>query len=592
MAAKDRIVDELNKLYDPSIAENTNKKIGDLIDLYKKRISLEIDEITRLGQINQSDVVLIAYADHVINHNLYPLQTLNIFLLDYLKEIIGTVHLLPFFPYSSDDGFSIIDYFHVNPRLGDWNDIKNIGMNFSLMIDAVINHISRESNWFQAFLKGDSLYRDFFIRVDPTVDISEVVRPRALPLLTPVKTVEGEEYVWTTFSSDQIDLDFSNPKVLLEIINLLLFYVEKGASIIRLDAIAYLWKQIGTSCIHLPETHSIIRIFRAVLDEVASQVYLISETNVPHEENISYFGQMIPGTEQTDEAQMVYQFPLAPLILHTFYSGDSRIMCRWLRGLKGDGIFFNFIASHDGIGIMPAKGLLDQNQINSLIEKTISHNGQISYKKNSDGSKSVYELNITLYDALNDPNNTNKIQEELDISRFLASQAIMLSLAGVPGIYLSSLFGFRNCYSCVNESNRARSINREKYYLNKINENLANPNSRESKVFKGYHFLLKLRRMNKAFHPKGIQEVLSTPSSVFALLRISPDHEQLIIAIVNVTKNIIDFELNLSKEMIELLPYPRDLLSSEKLEIKKETLSVYLMPYQVMWVSSDKGNEV
>lgn len=587
MAAKGRIKDELKKLYDPSIAVKTEKKISDLIDLYKKRISLESDKIIRLGQINQSDVVLITYADHVINRNYSPLQALNQFLLDYLKDIIGIVHILPFFPYSSDDGFSIIDYFKVNPKLGDWDDIKKIGRNFNLMFDAVINHISRDSNWFQAFLKGESPYRDFFIKVEPSLDISEVVRPRTLPLLTPVKTVQGEEYVWTTFSSDQIDLDFSNPEVLLEIINLLLFYVEKGASIIRLDAIAYLWKKFGTSCIHLPETHSIIRIFRAVLDEVAPEVYLISETNVPHKENISYFGRIIPGTERTDEAQMVYQFPLAPLILHTFFSGDASILCKWCRELKADGIFFNFIASHDGIGIMPAKGLLDQKEINTLIEKTISHNGVISYKKNSDGSKSVYELNITLYDALNDPNNINESQEDLEISRYLASQAIMLSLAGVPGIYLSSLFGFRNCYSCVNESNRPRSINRQKYYVNKINEYLSDPKSRESKVFKGYHLLLKLRRKNKAFHPKGRQEVLSTPTSIFALFRISPDNEQSIISIVNVTENIIDLELNLSKEMVNLFPYPRDLLSSGKLKIKKETLSVKLLPYQVIWVSSD-----
>jgi sucrose phosphorylase len=197
----------------------------------------------------------------------------------YARGVITGVHVLPFFPYSSDDGFSVIDYTAVNPDFGTWADVERLGRNFRLMFDAVINHISAHSGWFQEFLKGNPGFADYFIVVEEGTDLSQVVRPRALPLLTSVQTAHGERLVWTTFSADQIDLNYANPDVLLEIIEILLLYVEKGAEIIRLDAIAYLWKKIGTPCIHLEETHRVVKLFRTVFDAVAPHVMLITRTS-------------------------------------------------------------------------------------------------------------------------------------------------------------------------------------------------------------------------------------------------------------------------------------------------------------------------
>ena len=335
--------------------------------------------------VSEQDVILITYGDMVKGEGESALATQHRFLKETVSDIINTIHILPFYPYTSDDGFSVVDYYAVNPDVGDWEDVQAMGQDFQLMFDAVLNHISSESEWFQGFLRGEAPYKDYFVTVDPSTDLSAVVRPRALPLLTPVQTSEGEQHVWTTFSEDQIDLNIMNPDMLIEMVKILLFYVEKGAKFIRLDAIAFLWKEIGTSSIHLPQTHTVIQIMRELLNEVAPDVVLITETNVPHKENISYFG------DGTNEAQMVYQFPLPPLVLHTLTTGDATALTEWASALErvsDSTTFFNFTSSHDGIGVRPVEQMLTTDEVGRLVELAQAHGGHVSYKNNPDGSQS------------------------------------------------------------------------------------------------------------------------------------------------------------------------------------------------------------
>ena len=578
----ERIQKELIFLYGERIGTELGFRLNNLINNFTySRLKYLVKNVDSRSLLSQNDVILITYADQIHEPEKAPLVTLGNFLNKYISQFFSGVHILPFYPYSSDDGFSVINYYEVNPKFGTWNDVMFIGENFRLMFDAVINHVSSESDWFQAFIRNEKPFDDYFITVDPSIDLSEVVRPRNLPLLTRYMTVLGETYVWTTFSEDQIDLNYSNPDVLLEVINILLFYVENGAEFIRLDAIAYLWKEIGTNCIHLPQTHSVIRLLRAVLDKVAPNVTLITETNVPHEENISYFGKYLPDTGFTDEAQLVYQFPLAPLILHSFHTGNTNSLMNWVKDLESDAIFFNFIASHDGIGVLPAKGILNSDEIQLLVDLTLSHNGRVSYKANPDGSKSVYELNITLYDALNNPNEPD---DELDIKRFLASQAILLSLKGVPGIYFHSLFGLRNCEDCLNETKRYRSINREKLSLNEFERKLNDPNSISRKIFDGYCDLLHIRKSNNCFHPKGTQFILSLPPSVFGILRKSPDERNVLISLINVTNRNAELSLDISKFHFKTRDKIRDILSNVVFYPDSGKYSITLLPYQVMWI--------
>ncbi len=520
--------------------------------------------------LSERDALIIAYGDHLRRPGESPLATLGETLWRLALPVSG-LHLLPFFPYSSDDGFSVIDYRQVDPALGDWADVRALCRDFRVMFDGVFNHVSAESAWFQAFLRGEAPYTDYFITVDPAADLSLVTRPRALPLLTPFEAASGQAHVWTTFSSDQIDLNYANPDVLLAILDVLLYYVEQGAGLIRLDAIAFLWKQIGTTCIHLPQTHTVIQLMRDLLDIVAPGTILITETNVPQRENLSYFG------DGEDEAQMVYQFPLPPLILHTLHAGDARQLSAWaatVERVSERTTFFNFTASHDGIGLRPASGILTDAEIAALVDRARAHGGYVSQKSNADGTQSPYELNITYFDAVTHPDVTAR-DPQTAVDRFIVSQAIMLAFVGVPGIYLSSLFGGRNDRAGVASSGRLRSINRAKLDADALLADLDDPASLRARVFSRYRRLLEVRTAERAFHPLGTQTVLHLDPRLFVLERVSPDGTACALALHNVSGEAVPVTL----------PAPgRDLFDGRHL-----AGDVTLPPYTLLWLALD-GN--
>jgi len=569
--------------------------IKDIVDDFRLRNDSLPSEIFHL---TEKDAILITYGDQFQTLTQSHLRSLNDFLKKYLGDAINRIHLLPFYPYSSDDGFSVIDYRQVDPEIGTWDDIHQLSNSYQLMFDAVINHISRQSSWFQAYLHGETPFRDYFIEIDPSIDLSSVFRPRALPLLTEVDTYEGKKYVWTTFSEDQIDLDFSNPQVLLEIIELLLFYVENGASLIRLDAVGYIWKLVGTSSLNLPQAHSIVKLLRGVLNIAAPYTGIITETNVPHDENIKYFGDptdehRLSGIPNSgDEAQMVYQFSLAPLVLHTFQSQDVTALANWVRTLSvpyRDTAFFNFIASHDGIGVMPAKGLLTDQQIQALVERTLLHGGDASYKTNSDGTKSVYELNITLFDALNNPVENDS---KLGMKRFLASQAIMLSLAGVPGIYVHSLFGSRNCFTCKQETGRSRSINREKFDLGQLQTILDDQENVRTQILNEYRRLLLIRQHQPAFNPAASQKIIGNQKHIFMLLRNSLDEHSSILCIINISSEEQQVDVNLNDLWLDGNDTFNDLISDQSFRLNQGRLQLTLDAYQILWVLSPHSQAI
>jgi sucrose phosphorylase len=556
------ILQHLEFLYGKSHSKSVLASTESIIANYRKHPA------SRMQVITERDSILITYGDQIQSSNEKPLQTLGAFCKQHLTDVVSGIHILPFYPWTSDDGFSVVDYRQVDSALGDWSDIIAIRENFRLMFDGVINHISAQSEWFKGFVRDDPRYRDYFIVVEGSPDLSQVVRPRALPLLTNFNTLSGEKRVWTTFSADQIDLNFKNPEVLLEILDILFMYVERGADFIRLDAIAYLWKEIGTTCIHLPQTHHLIQFLRAALNEVSPHVHLITETNVPHADNISYFG------DGTNEAQLVYNFALPPLILHTFHTGDTRVLSSWVKTLtlpSDKTTFFNFLASHDGIGVTPVRGILSNTEIDALVEKALEHGGLISYKQNADGSQSPYEMNINYFDALSNPGGNEPL--DLQVDRFIAAQAIMLSMLGVPGIYFHSLFGSRGWLEGVKQTGRNRTINREKCQLDKLQDELADENSLRSKVFARYIQLLKSRGADPAFHPHGKQNVLNMHPSVFAVERASLDGTSRVLCLHNVSAEKVNFSTNYLSAI--------NLFTGQTLQVS----SIILEPYQILWVN-------
>jgi len=596
-----RILDHLTFLYGAERAPALFERVRAIMAHFCRRnprLSARIgpQEQGAGGRLSERDVILITYGDQVTEPGRFPLQTLAEVLERYVGGVVTGLHILPFFPYSSDDGFSVVDYTAVNPELGTWADIERLGRSFRLMFDAVINHISARSDWFQEFLKGNPEFDDYFIVVEEGTDLSRVVRPRSLPLLTRVQTASGERQVWTTFSADQIDLNYANPEVLLKIIEILLLYVERGAEIIRLDAIAYLWKQIGTPCIHLEGTHRVVKLLRAILDGVAPHVMLITETNVPHEENLSYFG------DGTDEAQMVYQFSLPPLVLHAFHSGSACYLSEWAATLKAPSraaTFFNFLASHDGIGVRPVEGILSPSEVWSLVERTLAHSGFVSYKANADGTQSVYELNISYFDALSNPDGHEPLA--LQARRFLSSQSIMLALAGVPGIYFHSLFGSRSDRAGVERTGRYRSINREKLQRSQLERALADPSSLRHRVFYPYLHLIRTRATLRALHPNGAQQVLfgnedRSDDSVlgeglFVLVRTSPDGTEKVLCIHNVSDAEQPLRVDLKALSVQHHGALEDAISGTAYPIGgDDNLALTVGPYEVLWLRA-QGQE-
>ena len=525
---KPAIRSHLELLYGRPTAAEMEPRLAALTDQFRGR--LPRPGPTRAGWLTEKDALLITYADQVREPDRSPLQTLADFAAQHLRGVVSGVHLLPFYPWSSDDGFSVKDFFAVDPAFGTWDDLARLRPHFNLMFDAVFNHMSAQSEWFQGFLAGDPRYRDFFVTVAGNPNLSQVVRPRALPLLTEFQTSAGPKKVWTTFSADQVDLNFKNPDVLLSALRALLFYVERGARFIRLDAIGYLWKDIGTPCIHLPQTHRVVQLLRAVLDEVAPHVMLITETNVPHRDNVSYFG------DGTNEAQLVYNFSLPPLTLHSLQTGDATALTRWAQSLALPServTWFNFLASHDGIGVNPARGILSEAEIDALVARTLAHGGFVSYKQNADGSASPYEMNINYLDALSNP--TAGEPAELAARKFLTAQAIMLSLQGVPGIYFHSLFGSRGDRAGAEASGIKRRINRQKLRRAELENELNDPTSLRARVFTGFRELLALRRAHRAFAPAVPQRVLSLDARVFSVLRESVDGRDRVLCLHNVS---------------------------------------------------------
>jgi len=524
---------------------------------------------------DEEDIIMITYGDSVIDEDERPLVTLHKFMHRYCKNTINNVHILPFFPYSSDDGFSVIDYSTVNEALGSWDDIEAIAKDYGLMTDLVINHCSARSVWFDNFVKGEGPGSDFFFTADPADDLSLVTRPRVSPLLRETETADGTKYVWCTFSHDQVDFDFRNPKVLLAFIDIIKLYIDKGAKIFRLDAVAFLWKIVGTNSINLFQTHEVIRLIRTLIEHVDPSIIIITETNIPNRENLTYFGN-------ANEAHAIYNFSLPPLLVNTLVSGDCTYLKSWMMSMppaQNGTAYFNFIASHDGIGLRPAEGLLSEEEISDLVHAMQHFGGKVSWRASEHGQQKPYEINITLFDALQ---GTIKGPDKYQVDRFICAHAIMLGMEGIPGIYIHSLLGTSNDYEKVANTGQNRSINRKRWDFNELEALLDSPFSQHHKVLTRISQLIRIRKAQPAFHPNATQFTLQLGNQIFGYWRQSLDRKQSIFCISNICdeeQTILLSDINLigTDNWIDLITRDEISLSSGFLQMK---------PYQVLWISN------
>lgn len=547
----------------------------------------ELVQIMRLDEVrhplrpyhnnwSEKDVILITYGNSIQTSNEKPLHTLHRFLKEHSENLFQNVHILPFCPSSSDRGFAVIDFSAVDPELGDWEDIQAIAEESRLMADLVINHCSSSNEWFKRYQRGESPGKGYFLEADPSEDLSEVVRPRVSPLLRETETSDGTKYVWCTFSHDQIDLNFRNPEVLKEMVSIIRDYLDKGVRIFRLDAVAFLWKRISTPCINLEETHEAIRLLRTLIEHAQPDAIIITETNIPNRENLAYFGNC-------NEAHCIYNFSLPPLLVNSLVTGDCKYLKQWLMSMppaNNGTAYFNFIASHDGIGLRPAEGLLSEDELGTLIDTMQSFGGKISWRAKGTENK-PYEINISLYDAMAGTiNGADEWQQE----RFICAHAIMFALEGIPGLYVHSLLGTRNDTEQVDLTGENRAINRHKWDYDSLEKELATPDSAHNQVFERLKHLIKLRMEQPAFHPNATQFTLQLGSHVFGFWRQSLDRSQSIFCIFNIS----DRPMELPLTDVNLIGTDSwwDLIGGQELE----DISGYLRvtPYQPMWITNRK----
>jgi sucrose phosphorylase len=584
---RERMLSRLKRLYGEARAAACMPELERIIQVHCAHKPPEMLEKERrynpAERFSERDMILITYGDIVRGDGRTPLAALHRFVNKYNRGAVNTIHLLPFFPYSSDRGFSVVDFSQVDPKLGTWDDIREKKQRYDLMFDAVLNHCSSRSEMFLEYRNGNPLYRDFFIAYRSPEELTaeqrgKIFRPRTSDILTRFETIWGPRFVWTTFSADQIDFNFRNPDVLMRIVDGVLFYVRRGADILRLDAVTYIWADPGTECVHLPETHEIVKLLRDVVETAASGVALITETNVPHADNVSYFG------DGTDEAHMVYNFALPPLVLHTFYREDATAISRWAAELKppsATATFFNILDTHDGVGLMGVKGILSAADIDHLVRTAQERGAFVSFKMTEGGREEPYEINSTWWSAVNDARSGEDVA--FQVKRYIASRSLALVIRGVPGVYIHGALGSDNDFQRSRETGVKREVNRGLIDAAAVEEQMRRPGSRLKLLRRQGSRLNLARTAHRSFHPNGGQQVLMISPEVFTVLRSSPENDAHMLAMTNVTGRQTRVEVPLERLGVPSAKW-RDVIAERILTAVEGVLAVDLQPYDVLWL--------
>ena len=570
-----RVYQHINRIYKGNLdTDAINQLSKNLFEYVVASEQYLPKHITEPGTAwSESTSVLITYADTIADNNNLPIKSIHNFMKSCCSDIFDIVHILPFFPSSSDKGFAVMDYYAIYHRFGNWEDILNISKDFGVMADVVINHGSSKGQWFKNFIRGRGKGYNYFLNFDEKFDTSKVVRPRTSDLLNPFKTSDGTKYVWSTFSKDQVDYNFSKPEVLYEFVLIIIYYLSKGISVFRFDAVAFIWKKIGTSCINLEKTHEIVRLFRTLLTFLSPKSILVTETNTPARENVSYFGN-------ANEAHWIYNFSLPPILIYSILSGDSSYIEKLTMSMPPSQIgtsYLNFIASHDGIGLRPAESFLSKDEISMFINLMEKNGGKVSYRTNNTDTAEPYEINISLMDAMSESFNKER---QLNVERFICIHTIMLSLEGVPAFYIHSLFGSHNDYDLYNSTKQNRSLNRGKIQYADIQS--LNDNTKNNAIFNELKKLIQIRKKQIAFNPNAVQFTLHLGNKLYGIWRQSLDKKQSIFCITNLT----DKATNISLLDINLAGFDiwHDLLSD--ITIDDTTKELELASYQTLWLTN------
>ncbi len=433
----------------------------------------------------QNKVQLITYPDSLGGN----LVELHYVLRRYLSRAIGGLHILPFYPSSADRGFAPLTYNEVDPVFGSWEDINMIGAEFDLIIDFMVNHISRQSVYFQDYIEkgADSEYADMFLsfnKLSPTGEISEedlakVYTRKPRPPYSVIQRADGSrEKIWCTFDYEQIDLDVTSPKTKEIVRNFLIRLARTQARMIRMDAFAYTTLKLGTSCFFLePEVWGI-------LDWLSEYVSPFGVEILPEVHEHYGYHHKIAG-----QGYWTYDFALPMLVLHTLYHHTNKKLLNWLRICPRQQI--TTLDTHDGLGVVDVGDLLSEEEIertlNGLDEK--GANTRKIYSGPEYQNLDVYQVNCTYYSAL-----------ECNDASYLAARTLQFFAPGIPQVYYVGLLAGENDIELVERTKNGRDINRHNYSLDEIGVQIEKP------VVKRLLKLMEFRSTYPAFKGKFVIE--------------------------------------------------------------------------------------
>ena len=518
------------------------------------------------------DVVLITYADTVVEADQPALVSLRTFINSQLSDFAGVIHVLPFLEASSDGGFAVASHDCLESRHGDWNDLADLAEGRKLMADLVLNHVSASHPWVRQFLRDQEPGRSCVLEASPDPCWDNVVRPRSSALFTKLQGPISMRQVWTTFGPDQVDVDWSHPEVLLGFTRLLARMVAHGVRWIRLDAVGFVWKEPNTSCIHQPQAHQLVEILRQLLTIACPDGVVVTETNVPEQENLSYL-------RTGREAHLAYNFPLPPLLLEAAVSGSADLLNRWLSrwpSLPESTSLLNFTACHDGVGLRPLEGLMPPSRLMDLLIACEQRGGLVSHRRWAAGNEVPYEINISWWSAMADGGlDPSYWQRE----RFLLTQLMVLALPGVPALYLPALLATANDLGRFRRTGHRRDLNRPQFKKSSVERRLQDPDSDAAAVLVALKQAIAVRATQPALHPDGQLQVL-TPDRVdrVVLHRSHAGHD--LVAVHNVTSTRLTLDPFGLLDLEDTDPWV-DCLSGRTLEPCRRHL---LNPYEVLWL--------
>eukprot|EP00759_Apiculatamorpha_spiralis_P029240 PhF_6_TR31490/c0_g1_i2/m.46329/K00690/E2.4.1.7; sucrose phosphorylase len=427
----------------------------------------EIHDGKRTIRHSTSQNILIVYPNHVQP----TLDTTNAFISKYCLYCFSHVHVLPYHPSTSYEGYAITDYVKVDDTWGGEMALTSLlqSNQVDLLADIVLNHCSSQHPWIEDVDKKDYVLSSEDV-ISSSSWTSTVKRARDTDLFS---NIHGR-LLWTTYSPDLVDLAIcKNPRVLVEIVEIMEHEVMRGASILRLDAFVYVWKKLGTNCVNVqPESSRLVSLFRKILP---SHVQLLpSITNVTQQENYEYI-------REPQCADYVYLLPLSGMTLYSILSKSPLHLMRFLRDTPPAPLgkaYVPMTASHDGIGLSWLRDLLKPEELETLMKQASSTSCRLSSRCGA-----PWELNATYFEACG-----------RDVRKFILSQVLTLVVRGVPATYFASLVAGENDERGVEVTGDNRAINRGRFDMATLEGKLRQGNSTTAVALRTLVGFLRRRR--------------------------------------------------------------------------------------------------